>query len=103
MKSQLPDAAVSFLSDPISDTNASLRCSIIIPVWRGGTNFAKCLSAATAAIRKNDEIIVVADAPKPQRFGELAAPSDATSSSRPEDSIQVTTDRLLKTSSWGIG
>ncbi len=62
MKSQLPDAAVSFLSDPISDTNASLRCSIIIPVWRGGTNFAKCLSAATAAIRKNDEIIVVADA-----------------------------------------
>src|ERR1700687_3675616 len=66
MKSQLPDAAVSSLppampAEPGSEANASLSCSIIIPVWSGGTNFAKCLSSAMAAIQKGDEIIVVAD------------------------------------------
>jgi len=43
------------------EANDSLTCSIIIPVWYGGTNFAKCLSSARAAIQKGDEIIVVAD------------------------------------------
>jgi glycosyltransferase involved in cell wall biosynthesis len=66
MKSQLPDAAVSSLppampAEPGSEANTSLSCSIIIPVWSGGTNFAKCLSSAMAAIQKGDEIIVVAD------------------------------------------
>src|SRR6266480_3214350 len=66
MKSQLPDATASFLSpatpaEQSSGANASLSCSVIIPVWCGGTNFAKCLSSAIAAIQRGDEIIVVAD------------------------------------------
>ncbi|HEY2626566.1 MAG TPA: glycosyltransferase [Candidatus Udaeobacter sp.] len=66
MKSQLPDATASFLSpatpaEQSSGANASLSCSVIIPVWCGGTNFAKCLSSAMAAIQNDDEIIVVAD------------------------------------------
>lgn len=44
-----------------SKATASLSCSVIIPVCRGGANFVKCLSSATAAIQKDDEIIVVAD------------------------------------------
>ena len=66
MKSQMLGATASSLSpatpaERASGANASLTCSIIIPVWRGGTNFAKCLSSAMAAIRKGDEVIVVAD------------------------------------------
>ena len=66
MKSQLPDATASFLSpatpaEQSSGANASLSCSVIIPVWCGGTNFAQCLSSAIAAIQRGDEIIVVAD------------------------------------------
>ncbi len=66
MKSQQLDAAASFLSPAMaaeqsSEANARLTCSIIIPVCYGSTTFAKCLSSATAAIRKGDEIIVVAD------------------------------------------
>jgi glycosyltransferase involved in cell wall biosynthesis len=66
MKSQLADTAAPFLSPATpakhtSEANASLSCSIIIPVWSGGTNFAKCLSSAMAAIQNGDEIIVVAD------------------------------------------
>lgn len=34
---------------------------MVIPVWRGGTNFAKCLASVAAAIGTGDEIIVVAD------------------------------------------
>ena len=66
MKSQLADTAAPILSpatpaEHTSEANAPLSCSIIIPVWSGGTNFAKCLSSAMAAIEKGDEIIVVAD------------------------------------------
>src|SRR5438067_2536126 len=66
MKSQLADTAAPFLSPATpakhaSEANASLSCSVIIPVWFGGTNFAKCLASALAAIKKRDEIIVVAD------------------------------------------
>src|SRR5712691_4176545 len=66
MKSQMLDEAASLLlpatpAEPSSERNASLTCSIIIPVSSGGTNFAKCLSSVKAAIRKGDEIIVVAD------------------------------------------
>lgn len=66
MKSQMLDEATSLLlpatpAEHSSERNASLTCSIIIPVSRGGTNFAKCLSSAMAAIQKGDEIIVVAD------------------------------------------
>ena len=66
MKSQLTDTAASFLShakpaEHSPELNASLTCSIIIPVSCGGTNFAKCLSSAITAIQKGDEIIVVAD------------------------------------------
>src|SRR5438477_4354499 len=66
MKSQLADTAAPFLSPATpakhaSEANASLSCSVIIPVWSGGTNFAKCLASAMAAIKKRDEIIVVAD------------------------------------------
>jgi len=65
-ESQLSDAAASVLSPDMPAVNdskatASLSCSVIIPVCRGGTNFVKCLSSATAAIQKDDEIIVVAD------------------------------------------
>src|SRR3989440_1118075 len=66
MKSQLADTAAPSLSPATpakhaSEANASLSCSVIIPVWSGGTNFAKCLASAMAAIQKRDEIIVVAD------------------------------------------
>ena len=66
MKSQLLDEAQSFFSpamptEHISEANASLTCSVIIPVCRGGTKFGECLSSAIAAIQKGDEIIVVAD------------------------------------------
>src|SRR5438067_11048471 len=66
MKSQLPDAAGCTLPPAMpaghnADANASLSCSVIIPVSYGGTNFAKCLSSAIAAIQRGDEIIVVAD------------------------------------------
>src|SRR4051812_30424002 len=66
MKSQLTDTPASFLlpATPAKhspETNAALSCSVIIPVWYGGTNFEKCLSSAVAAIQKGDEIIVVAD------------------------------------------
>ena len=44
-----------------SVATASLSCSVIIPVCRGGANFVKCLSSAITAIQKEDEIIVVAD------------------------------------------
>jgi glycosyltransferase involved in cell wall biosynthesis len=66
MKNQLTNTPASFslpatLAKHSPETNASLSCSIIIPVWYGGTNFAKCLSSAIAAIETGDEIIVVAD------------------------------------------
>ena len=61
MKSQLTDTPASFLLPATPEKNASLSCSVIIPVWQGGTNFAKCLSSAIAAIRKDDEVVVVAD------------------------------------------
>lgn len=66
MKSQLLDMAAYSLSHSAStkessSANASLTCSVIIPVWRGSANFAKCLSSVLAAIQKGDEIIVVAD------------------------------------------
>src|SRR5436190_15358706 len=66
MKSQMADTAALFLSpaktaEHSSELNASLTCSIIIPVSCGGTNFEKCLSSAKTAIQKGDEIIVVAD------------------------------------------
>lgn len=35
------------------------RCSVIIPVYYGGSHFAQCLSCASAALRPNDELIVV--------------------------------------------
>ncbi|MEY2544652.1 MAG: hypothetical protein QOE81_2113, partial [Verrucomicrobiota bacterium] len=66
MKSQMLDEAASSSlpatpAEHSSERNSPLTCSIVIPVSRGGTNFAKCLSSAAAAIRKGDEIIVVAD------------------------------------------
>src|SRR4029077_7030912 len=66
MKNQLSNTPASFslpatLAKHSPETNASLSCSIIIPVSYGGTNFAKCLSSAIAAIETGDEIIVVAD------------------------------------------
>ncbi len=64
MKSQLLNVAASPLSPALPaehSSNASLSCSVIIPVCRGGTAFVACLSSARAAIQKGDEIIVVAD------------------------------------------
>lgn len=66
MKTQVLNTAASSLSlappaEHRTERNASLTCSIIIPVSCGGTNFAKCLSSVKAAIQKGDEIIVVAD------------------------------------------
>src|SRR5258708_3058324 len=66
MKSQMLDEAASSLlpatpAEHSSERNGPLTCSIVIPVSIGGANFAKCLSSAAAAIRKGDEIIVVAD------------------------------------------
>ena len=64
MKDQLLDQAAFVVSPAVSDErnpNASLSCSVIIPVCNGGAAFEKCLSSATRAIGKKDEIIVVAD------------------------------------------
>jgi glycosyltransferase involved in cell wall biosynthesis len=66
MKTQVLNAAASSLSlDPPAERrakpNASLTCSVIIPVWHGGANFEKCLSSAMSAVHPGDEVIVVAD------------------------------------------
>src|SRR5258708_1109333 len=44
-----------------SKATASLSCSVIIPVCRGGTNFVKCFSSAMAAIQKHDGMNGVGD------------------------------------------
>lgn len=44
-----------------SPAGASLTCSVIIPVCRGGATFEACLASVVAAIQPGDEIIVVAD------------------------------------------
>ena len=44
-----------------SAAGASLKCSVIIPVCRGGAKFQACLTSVVAAIQPGDEIIVVAD------------------------------------------
>jgi GT2 family glycosyltransferase len=45
----------------IVDTQKDLSISVIIPVYNGGDNFRKCLSALTTATPLPDEIIVVID------------------------------------------
>ena len=44
-----------------SPAGASLKCSVIIPVCRGGAKFQACLTSVVAAIQPGDEIIIVAD------------------------------------------
>jgi glycosyltransferase involved in cell wall biosynthesis len=66
MKTQVLNAAASSLSltppaEHKAEANASLTCSVIIPVCDGGANFEKCLSSAKAAVQPGDEVIVVAD------------------------------------------
>ncbi len=43
------------------DATASVRCSVIVPVYKGGTIFEACLASIAAALRDGDELIVVAD------------------------------------------
>ena len=64
MKSQLLNVAAIPLSSAMQAkhrANPPLTCSVIIPVWRGGTTFESCLSAALSAIQIGDDVIVVAD------------------------------------------
>jgi glycosyltransferase involved in cell wall biosynthesis len=42
-------------------TSDALRCSVIVPVYNGGSVFASCVASIQAALRENDELIVVAD------------------------------------------
>ncbi|MFN2507474.1 MAG: glycosyltransferase family 2 protein [Chthoniobacterales bacterium] len=40
---------------------SALKCSVIIPVWRAGKTLEACLTSVAAAIRPQDEIVIVAD------------------------------------------
>ena len=66
LESRVLDAVRPFSSGacPVeynSAAGASLKCSVIIPVCRGGAKFQACLTSVFAAIQPGDEIIVVAD------------------------------------------
>lgn len=39
----------------------TIRCSVVVPVFRGGARFGDCLNALRSALRPDDELIVVAD------------------------------------------
>ena len=39
----------------------ALRCSVVVPVYRGGKNFEACVASVASALREHDEFIVVAD------------------------------------------
>ena len=41
---------------------SSIGISIVIPVYNGGENFAKCLASINTSLRVPDEVIVVSDA-----------------------------------------
>jgi glycosyltransferase involved in cell wall biosynthesis len=43
-------------------TKSSLGISIVIPVYNGGENFAKCLASIKGSLRQPLEVIVVSDA-----------------------------------------